>query len=64
MSFELTNAPSTFMTLMNSLICKYLNRFTFVFMNDILIYSKCIEEHKSHLKQVFNICELIRYLLD
>ena len=47
MLFGLINALTTFMTLMNSLFYKHLNRFALVFMDNILIYSKSIKEHKS-----------------
>ena len=55
MHFGLTNAPTTFLTLLNSLFLDYLGKFAFVFMDDILIYSKDEVEHKQHLKQVFEI---------
>ena len=37
---------------MNNVMQKYLDKFVVVFINDILIYSKCEEEHKEHLKIV------------
>lgn len=39
MPFELTNAPTTFMHLMNRIFHGYLDRFVIVFINDILVYS-------------------------
>lgn len=38
--FVLTNSPATFMCLMNSVLCHYLERFVIVLIDDILIYSK------------------------
>ena len=53
--FGLTNAPATFMAQMNALFHKILNVFVVVYLDDILIYSKTVEEHKKHLREVFNI---------
>ena len=47
--FGLTNAPKTFMCLMNSVLHKYLDRFVLVFIDDILMYSKDEKEHQEHL---------------
>ena len=49
MSFALTNAPATFMRLMNSVFMEYLERFFVVYIDDILIYSQSEEEHADHL---------------
>jgi hypothetical protein len=49
MSFELTNASAHFMYLMNSVFMLELNQFVMVFIDDILVYSKSMEEHEEHL---------------
>ena len=48
-SFVLTNAPTKFMCIMNSIFYKYLDKFILVFIDDILVYSKSKEEHQEHL---------------
>ena len=51
-SFGLTNAPATFMDLMNRVFEEYLDKFVIVFINDILVNSRIMEEHKLHLNIV------------
>jgi hypothetical protein len=49
MSFGLTNAPTYFVYLMNSVFMLELDKFVVVFIDDILIYSKNLEDHARHL---------------
>ena len=53
MPLGLSNTPAIFMDLMNQVLCKYLDRFIMVFIDDILVYSPSEEEHTEHLTLVF-----------
>jgi hypothetical protein len=52
MSFGLTNAPTYFMYLTNSVFMDYLDKFAVVFIDDILVYSHNEQEHEEHLGKV------------
>ena len=51
----LTNAPATFMCLMNIVFNKYMDKFVLVFLDNILIYSKNEEEHEEHLRMTLKL---------
>ena len=55
MPFELTNAPTASIDLMNRVFKLYLNKFRVAFIDDILIYSKDKDEHTKHIKIILQI---------
>jgi hypothetical protein len=54
MSFGLANASTHFMFLMNSVFMLELDKSIMVFIDNILVYSKSMEEHEEHLLSCFN----------
>jgi hypothetical protein len=50
MSFGLMNALTHFVYLRNSVFMPELDKFVMVFIKDILVYSKSMEEHEEHLR--------------
>ena len=52
MPFGLTNAPAVFQALVNDVLRDMLNKFVFVYLDDILIFSKTLSEHTHHVQQV------------
>lgn len=55
MSFDLTNQPATFIRLMNNICCPYLKTSIFVFLDDILIYSKLLSDLRYHLQEKLQV---------
>lgn len=53
--FGLTNAPATFMSVMNDVFREHLDIFVLVYLDDILIYSPDLDTHVSHLRKVLSL---------
>ena len=58
MPFGVTNAPVVFMVYMNRMFQPYLDQFVVIFIDEILIYSRTVEEHMGHLRITLSVlCE-------
>ena len=49
MPFGLMNTPAVFQDLMNYVLWDMINQFVFVYLDDILIFSKTPDEHTTHI---------------
>ncbi|GBG81774.1 hypothetical protein CBR_g33952 [Chara braunii] len=55
MPFCLCNAPGTFQHVMNHIFHDYLDKFVIVYLDDILIFSRTVEEHVAHLDKILSL---------
>ncbi|XP_071680601.1 uncharacterized protein [Lolium perenne] len=55
MPYGVTGGPATFQGVMNDILAPLLRKYALVFVDDILIYSKSLQEHVKHLESVFSI---------
>jgi len=52
MPFRLTNAPTSFQSLINNTLQEYLDDFVVAYLDDVLIFSKTYKEHVQHVRKV------------
>ncbi|GBG84378.1 hypothetical protein CBR_g38351 [Chara braunii] len=61
MPFGLTNAPATFQAAMTTEFRHILDRFVLIYLDDILVYSRSLDEHVEHLHTVLEQLRQAKY---
>ena len=56
-TFGLKNAPAAFQRALNQVLGKMVGKFCFVYIDDVIIFSKTFEEHCEHVKAVLKALE-------
>ena len=59
--FGLVNAPVIFQTLMNKTFSRPMGKSVLIYLDDILVYSKTLEGHVKHLREVFEILKTQKF---
>ena len=54
-AFFLCNAPDTFMRVMNVVLRSFIDEFFIVYLDDILIFSKSLDEHVMNVRKVLDV---------
>ncbi len=64
MLFELINELAFFQHYINDVLFDCLHKFCQTYLNDILIYSKILKEHRTHVKEVLNKLREVNLQID
>lgn len=51
--FGLYNVHAIFCMIINDVFRPFLDKFMVIYLDDIMVFNKTLEEHKEHLAQVF-----------
>ena len=54
MNFDMTNTPSTFVTMMNNIFREDIGKYVVIYLDDIIIFSKMEDQHIQDLKQTLS----------
>ena len=61
--FSLTNAPTTFIRLINNTLRECLDIFVVVYLDDILVYLENEEEHVKYVKRILTLLKEVNLLV-
>ena len=64
MPLGLCGGPGSFQLYINDVLREYLDAFCTAYIDDILIYSKSVKEHKIHVRKVLEALRAARLQLD
>jgi hypothetical protein len=64
MPFGLSNAPSTFQAWINDVILEMLDDFASAYLDDVLVFSDTLEEHRIHVTKVLEKFEAASLYID
>jgi hypothetical protein len=52
MPFGMCNALATFQRMMNDILQKLLHKFVTIYLDDVCVFSRTLEEHMEHMRLV------------
>ena len=64
MPFRLTSAPATFQHYVNDVLRLFLDLFYTAYIDDILIYSNTLREHRNHVRAILEALQKAGLQLD